>query len=76
MEWKDLELLKNMLEDDTVRQMTAEVDKMRQTGDVTMLQITFLLLTWDGGRRKAKDDAKKVNQEETILGVILRKMEV
>lgn len=45
MEWKDLELLKNMLEAETVRQMTAEVDKMRQTGDITMLQITFLLLT-------------------------------
>ena len=68
--------MENMLEAEMVRQMTAEVDKMRQTGDITTLQITFLFLTWDGGRRKAKDDAKKVNQEERILGVILRKMEV
>lgn len=37
--------MENMLEAEMVRQMTAEVDKMRQTGDITMLQITSLFLT-------------------------------
>lgn len=37
--------MENMLEAEMVRQMTAEVDKMRQTGDITTLQITFLFLT-------------------------------
>lgn len=54
--------VENMMEAEIVRLMTIEIGKVRQTGDITREdQLTFLFLAGDGGRRRVKGDAKKVN---------------